>query len=195
MAVTIKPGEPWGEPAGAPADAVVAKNDRDISRALDEARRRQEPFPTFVVRGGDVFKTLGGASGMSFPLDVGEVLVDGRVHFFAAHLLLQEQGWRKFVVAMNAPWMGEWNFGPKAHLNDGLLDVSQANLNLLEWRKVRTRLNTGSHLPHPRIEHQRTKAMTFEFAHGAVVKIDGDPVASAKRVAIRVIPDAITVVA
>lgn len=187
--MTIKPGQSWGEPSPIPPDAVEVHSDREISRVLD---RRE--FPPFLVRGGDLFTTLGGSSGMAFPVDIGEALVDGRLHYFAAHLVMKEQGWRRFVVAMNAPWMGEWNFGPKAHVNDGVLDVTEANLNLLEWRKVRARLRTGTHLPHPRLEHHRTKAMTFEFAHGAVVIIDGEAVASAKRVAIRVVPDAITVI-
>ena len=188
--MTIKPGAPWGEPASPAADAVEVHSDREISRVLD---RRESP--QFVVRGGDVFRTLGGAAGLAFPVDVGEVLVDGRLHHFVAHLLLQEHGWRRFVVAMNAPWMGEWNFGPKAHLNDGVLDVSVAQLNPFEWRKVRARLRTGSHLPHPRIETQRTKAVTYEFARGAAITIDGERIGTARHVAIRVLPDAITVIA
>ncbi|MEY2418243.1 MAG: hypothetical protein QOG90_923 [Actinomycetota bacterium] len=193
--MVIKPGQPWGEPAGHTAEEVVADSDRAMSRALDEARRGNHPFPTFRVTGGDLFRTLGGASGMAFPLDVGEVLIDGRLHFFAAHVLIQPTGWRHFVVAMNTPWMGEWNFGPKAHPNDGVLDVYEANLNRFEWRQVRRRLPTGSHLPHPRIEGHRTKAMMFEFAKGAAVKIDGEAVGAAKHFALRVLPDAITVIA
>jgi putative lipid kinase YegS-like protein len=192
--VTIKPGQAWGEAATVHAD-VEAASDREMSRALDAARANNEAFPTFRVTGGDLFRTLGGASGLAFPLDVGEVLLDGRLHFFTAHLLVQPQGWRRFVVAMNTPWMGEWNFGPKAHPNDGVLDVYEANLNLFEWRKVRSRLPTGAHLPHPRIQSHRTKAMTFEFRRGASVKVDGEDLGTAKHVAIRVLPDAITVLA
>ena len=192
--MTIKPGQQWGDAASVTADLVVA-SDRKMSRALDAARAHNEPFPTFRVTGGDLLRTLGGASGLAFPLDVGEVLLDGRLHFFTAHLLLQPQGWRRFVVAMNTPWMGEWNFGPKAHPNDGVLDVYDANLNLFEWRKVRARLTAGAHLPHPRIESHRTKAMTFEFPKPAAVKLDGEEFGTAKHVAIRVLPDALTVLA
>lgn len=192
--MTIRPGQPWGDPVAPDLEAVVVSSDRAISRALDDARKRSQPFPTFRLAGGDLFTTLGGATGMAFSVDAGEVLLDGRVHYFAAHLLLQPRRWRHFVVAMNAPWMGEWNFGPKAHPNDGVLDVYEANLNRFEWRQVRARLRTGSHVPHPRIESHRTKAMTFEFPGGAAVAIDGESVGTAKHVAIRVIPDALTVV-
>ncbi|HVV37669.1 MAG TPA: hypothetical protein VHC63_13750 [Acidimicrobiales bacterium] len=193
--MTIKPGQAWGEPATEGEGAVVVHTDRELSRAVEEARRSHTDPPTFRLQGGDLFRTLGGAAGMAFPLDVGEVLLDGRVHFFVAHLLIQPNGWRHFVVAMNAPWMGEWNFGPKAHPNDGVLDVYEAKLNRFEWRQVKARLRTGSHLPHPRIEGHRTKAMTFEFPRPAEVKLDGEPAGVAKHVAIRVVPDALRVIA
>ncbi|HVT77549.1 MAG TPA: hypothetical protein VHD87_11005 [Acidimicrobiales bacterium] len=188
--MTIKPGQPWGEPATGDdgAAAVEVHTDRDISRALD---RREST--TFRITAGDLFRTVG-AAGMAFPIDVGEVLVDGRLHHFVAHLLMRERGWRRFVVVMNAPWMGEWNFGPKAHPNDGVLDVSEADLGRFEWRKVKARLPTGSHLPHPRIKTHRTKAMTFEFPRGAEVTVDGESLGTARHVAIRVVPDAITVI-
>jgi hypothetical protein len=186
--VTIKPGQAWGERATAPSDAVVVTSDREISRVLDT-----RATPPFLLRGGDLFKTVGGAAGMSFPIDVGEVLLDGRLHFFAAHLLIQPRRWRHFIVAMNAPWMGDWNFGPKAHPNDGVLDIYEASLNPFEWRQVKARLPTGTHLPHPRIQSHRTKAMAFEFPRGAAIRIDGENAGTAKHVAIRVLPDAITV--
>ena len=35
----------------------------------------------------------------------------------------RRRGWRDFAVAMNAQWIGEWNLGPKAHPNDGIVDA------------------------------------------------------------------------
>ena len=113
--MTIKPGQAWGEPATLPDDAFVVRSDREISRALDEARLRNEPFPSFGVLAGDLGRTLAatGQPRTGFPIDVGEVLIDGRHHYFAAHVVARRNGWRDFAVAMNAQWIGEWNFGPK----------------------------------------------------------------------------------
>jgi hypothetical protein len=193
--VTIKPGQPWGEPAASVDDAVSVTSDRAISLALDDARRSHASPPVFHVTGGDLFRTLGGASGMEFPLDVGEVLVDGRHHFFVAHVVARRNGWRDFAVAMNAQWVGEWNFGPKAHPNDGIVDAYEGHLGMFEWRKVRARLLTGSHLPHPRIEPTRAKAVTFEVAQDYEVFVDGEPVGPARHLAIHIVPDAIRVIA
>lgn len=195
--MTIKPGEPWGEAASLPNGTVVARRDRDISRALDEARRRGEPFPTFGVVGGDLCRTLAGTGQLrtGFPLDVGEVLIDGRHHYFAAHVVARRNGWRDFAVAMNAQWIGEWNLGPKAHPNDGIVDCYEAHLSMFEWPKVKKRLPTGSHLPHPRIEQTRSKAVTFEFAQPYDVFVDGEAVARAKHLAVRIVPDALRIIA
>jgi hypothetical protein len=195
--VTIKPGQAYGAPArpSASSSAVTVDSDRAISRALDDARRAHASPPVFRVTGGDLFRTLGGSSGMEFPIDAGEVLIDGRHHFFAAHVVARRHGWRDFAVAMNAQWIGEWNFGPKAHPNDGIVDAYEGHLRMFEWRQVRARLLTGSHLPHPRIDPTRAKAVTFEFTQDYDVFIDGEALGRAKHLAIRIVPDALTVIA
>jgi hypothetical protein len=175
----------------------MVRSDRELSLALDEARRRSVEFPTFGVLAGDLCHTLGGTGQprTGFPIDVGEVLVDGRHHYFAAHVVARRNGWRDFAVAMNAQWIGEWNLGPKAHPNDGIVDAYEGHLGRFEWRQVRQRLATGSHLPHPRIKPTRSKAVSFEFTKDYDVFIDGDPVARGRHLAIRILPDAIRVVA
>jgi hypothetical protein len=196
--VTIKPGQPWGEAGVAmPHDAVLVGSDRELSLALEDCRLRGVAFPTFGITAGDLCHTLGGTGALqtAFPIDVGEALIDGRHHFFVAHVVARRRGWRDFAVAMNAQWVGEWNLGPKAHPNDGIVDAYQAHLGLFEWRQVVKRLPTGSHLPHPKIESTRAKAVTFEFDTDYEVFIDGDPVTRARHLAIRVLPDAIRVVA
>ena len=40
---------------------------------------------------------------------------------------------------MNAQWVGGLNLGPRAHPNDGLLDVYDARLGLTDVVKVRAR--------------------------------------------------------
>ncbi|MBA2608825.1 MAG: hypothetical protein H0U92_07810 [Actinobacteria bacterium] len=201
--MTIAKGQAWGEPAVLPADAVITRTDREISRALDEARRTASPYPTFGILGGDLGHTLGAkndidrlrAGATAFPVDLGEVLVDGRHRFFAAHVVAHNRGWRHFAVVMNAQWVGGWNFGPKAHPNDGVLDGYEGQLDLFEWRKVRARLPSGTHLPHPRIRPTRAVAVTFEFAKPLLVYIDGEEIGPARHLAARAIPDAIRVVA
>ena len=62
--MTIKKGEPWGEAGVLPADGVVARSDREVSRALEEARANDAPFPAFGILGGDLYRTLGGTGAL-----------------------------------------------------------------------------------------------------------------------------------
>lgn len=195
--MTIKPGQAYGAPGRLPPGAPVVAHDRELSVALDQARRRGEDFPVFGVVGGDLCRTLAGTGRLAsvFPVDVGEVLVDGRHHYFAAHVVARRGGWRNFAVAMNAQWIGEWNLGPKAHPNDGIVDAYEGHLGAFEWRRVKARLPTGSHLPHPRIQPTRAKAVSFSFDAPYEVFVDGEAVARARQIAVRIIPDALRVVA
>ena len=122
------------------------------------------------------------------------MLIDGRHRYFVAHVVARVAAGGKLAVAMNAQWVKEWNLGPKAHPNDGLIDAYEMHLGFLEWRKVKRRLGTGTHLPHPGITQTRAKAVTFDLP-GWTVYVDGEDVGRAKHLAIRALPDALTVVA
>jgi hypothetical protein len=201
--VTIRKGEPWGEAGRLPDDGVVVRSDAEARAALESARRAGAPYPTLGLLGGDLARTLAApgdegrlrsAAAMTFPIDLGQVLVDGRLHLFVAHLVARNRWWTRAVVAMNAQWLGDWNLGPKAHPNDGLLDTSDARLPWGDLAKVRRRLPTGTHLPHPRIEARRVAAVTFELERALPVWLDGERVDEGRTLAVRLEPDALRVV-
>jgi hypothetical protein len=203
--VTIRKGEAWGEPGALPDDGVVVRTDAEARAALEDARRHGRPFPALGLLGGDLARTLAAPGdearlrsvdrgAMTFPVDLGQVLVDGRLHLFVAHLVARSRWWTRAVVAMNAQWLGDWNLGPRAHPNDGLLDTSDARLRLGDLAKVRRRLPTGTHLPHPAISTRRTGAMTFELERALPVWLDGEQVDEGRVLAVRLEPDALRVV-
>jgi hypothetical protein len=202
--VTIRKGEAWGEPAPLPTDGVVVASDAEARHALTEARLTKGPLPTLGLLGGDLCRTLGGPgdpdrlssdAAMTFPVDLGEVLLDGRLHLFVAHLVARRRVWRgRSVVAMNAAWVGPLNLGPKAHPNDGLLDISEGALSWRDRREARRRALVGAHLPHPGIDVRRAKAAQFTFDRPVPVRLDGELVGSFRAISVRVEPDAFHVV-
>ena len=202
--MTIKKGEAWGSPAPLPPDGVVADNDAAARAALERARADGRPFPVLGLTGGDLWRTLGApetsaerlrsAAAVTFTVDLGEILVDGRMHLFVAHAMARTRTWSRAWLAMNAQWLGEWNTGPKAHPNDGRLDVYEAALPLSDRFKVRARLRSGAHLPHPGIVERRTKAAQIEFRRPLPVRLDGERIGAARTLSVRVEPDAIQVV-
>jgi hypothetical protein len=201
--VTIEKGKPWGGPGRLPDDGVVVRTDAEARAALEAARREGRPYPTLGVLGGDLGRTLGSPGvearlhsddARTFPLDLGQVLVDGRLHLFVSHLVARNRWWTRAVVAMNVQWVGPWNLGPKSHPNDGRLDTFDARLPLRDLPKVRRRLATGTHLPHPAIATRRTAATTFELERPLPVWLDGERVDEGRVLALRLEPDALRVV-
>lgn len=194
--MTIKKGEPWGKRASTAPDVVV-DSDRALSAALEECRRVQSEFPVIGVTAGDLCHTLGGTGALlnEFVVDVGEALVDGLHRYFIAHVIVRDRRWHHATVAMNAQWLGDWNLGPKGHPNDGVLDTYEATLSLRERLQVRKRLPSGTHLPHPKIQQKRTAHRPVDLRSGQRIWLDGEDLGTARHVLLRLLPDALRVVA
>jgi hypothetical protein len=199
----IAKGQPWGAPGELPEGGVIVRSDAAAAAALTEARRERRPFPALGLLGGDLCHTLGGGGaqlqGVRFTVDLGEALLDGRIHLFVAHLVARTRLWTRAFVAMNAQYLhvrgtGAWNLGPRAHPNDGLLDTYDVHLAPGQLLPVRSRLHHGTHLPHPGIKERRTAALQVELERPLPVRLDGVRVGPARVVSVRVHPDALTVV-
>jgi diacylglycerol kinase family enzyme len=132
---------------------------------------------------------------VQLPVDLGSVLVDGRQHWFVAHLVARRSWWHgRVVAAMNAEFVGAWDLAPRSHPNDGRLDVLDADLGLRDRWKAWRRLPTGAHVPHPAIRVERSKAVQLDLVPPLDVWLDGVSLGTAHHLSIRVEPDALTVV-
>lgn len=201
--MTIQKGVDWGERCPLPPEGVVVRSDAEARAVVEAARRAGEPVPPLGLLGGDLCRTLGGsgdagrlrsAEAMSFPCDLGSVLVEGSLHWFVAHLVARRGWWRgRAVVAANAAWLGRWNVAPRCHPNDGILEVLDARVPTGERAKVRARLPLGDHLPHPAISVRRVKAVQIELERSMPVFLDGVELPAARNLSIRCEPDALTV--
>jgi hypothetical protein len=202
--MTIEKGAAWGRSAPLPADGVEVRSDREARAVVEAARRAGEEPPVLGLLGGDLCRTLGGTGdagrlrsqdAMTFPVDLGAVLVDGTIHWFVAHLVARRSWWRgRVVAAMNAQWLGPWDLGPRSHPNDGLLDISDGDLSLSDRWKARGRLATGTHIPHPDIAVRRVPSLALELAPPLDIWLDGERIGRGTNVVVRLEPDALTVV-
>jgi hypothetical protein len=201
--MTIEKGQAWGESGTLPPDGVTVRTDAEARAVVERARRIGEAVPPIGLLGGDLCRTLGGAGdearlrseeAMRLPVDVGAVLIDGRLHWFVAHLVVRKQWWRgRVFVAMNAEYLGRWDVAPRSHPNDGLLDTFDVTMSVGDRFKARSRLPTGTHVPHPGIKQRRTDAMQVDVG-GLDVWLDGELIGPAKALSVRVEPDALVCV-
>lgn len=200
--MTIKRGEAWGEPGVLPDDGVVVGSDAEARRVVEAARRAGERPPALGLAGGDLCRTLGGrgdvdrlrSAAVRTPVDLGTVLVDGRLHWFVSHLVVRRSWWRGRITAvMNAEYLGRWDVAPRAHPNDGLLDVVDVGADLAVADRVKAwrRLPHGSHVPHPAIRQQRSAAVQLAFDRPMPVWLDGEQMGAATALSVRVEPDAL----
>lgn len=200
--MAIEKGSRWGHAGSAPADVLVAGSDAELAELVADSRAFDPSRPPITtVTDGDLLRTLGGGrpAGVEswwFPLDLAWVELEGGEEYpFVAHAVARRSGWRgEGMVAMNAAWMGPYYLGPRAHPNDGLLDVTHGRLPLRQVPEARRRARTGTHVPHPALSVERTPRFEMRFSRRVRIRTDGVIQGSASKLVVRVQPDAFWVV-
>lgn len=199
--MTIEKGEPWGEPGSPGPETVSFGSDSALAGAAAAAWERGRHLEA-SLSSGDILVSLGIVAPRPsdvqhrYPFDLGFVSLDGGPpRPFAAHVRANRRRWAgDFAVVMNVGWIGSWYLGPRAHPNDGLLDVTTGRLDPRQRLLARTRARTGTHLPHPNLKMVRQPRWEGVFERPVVVTADGETAGSASSIAVWVEPDCFTVI-
>jgi hypothetical protein len=199
----IEKGRDWGRTAPVPDGAAWVGSDAEAADIVRSCRRDGAELPPLVLVGGDLARTLGArgdrarlerGDGTNVPIDLGAALIDGRLDWFIAHLIARRSWWRGRVVAVcNAAFVGPRNIAPRAHPGDGRLDVIDGDPSWGDRLRIRRRLASGSHLPHPRISSRQVTAMQFDLDPAVDVHLDGHRVGRCHALSVRVEPAALDV--
>jgi hypothetical protein len=154
-----------------------------------------------ILLGGDLMRSAGGRGeardpALSAPVDLVRVEAEGERAWFVAHLIARRSWWRgEVVAAMNAQHRGAWDVAPRAHPNDGRVDVLRASrLSVRQRLAVRSRLPQGTHVPHPAIEVRSVTTVELSFARPLDLWLDNTLWKRASRAVLTVEPDALTIV-
>jgi diacylglycerol kinase family enzyme len=112
---------------------------------------------------------------------------------------VQIGSWRKrgrYVCVSNTGHLGKLQLAPRAHPNDGEMDVVTISSDI-DWKQrfiAHRRAQLGTHLPHPDISVERgTTASWTRTGSREHLRIDGNVVASWNEVTVSIVPDALTV--
>lgn len=198
--MTIRPGEEWGRAIARPATLHVVGSDRELARAVAAGTQDLQ------LTGGDMYRTIGSPRGGSadrrraLPIDVLEVAVDARPpELAAAHVVIRSPWWRggplrgRYVMVMNAEFIGDWDVAPRGHPNDGRVEVVEvaADLGVRQRLAARRRLPAASHVPHPSITTRSARRTSWRSARPMAVSIDGRRAVLGRSIEVTVRPDAV----
>lgn len=197
----IRRGEEWGSPAGgARPDLEVGGDDAALASAL---ARTPAETGSLMVRfspsaGSDLARALGlgrggQRAGLAVPLDLwrvgdGRVAVNGVVLGVPPDRLRWWHPTRRFdweidgvgagarattVVVMTGQFLRGFDVSPRGHPGDGVGEIQIYGLRRAERAEMRSRLRSGSHLPHPAITSRRGRVVRVRCERSVPLEIDG----------------------
>ncbi len=213
----IRPGEEWGHPTTAGPDLEVGGGDADLAAALTagpDGLIRFRPDATSDLAGA-VGLRAGADLGVEVTLDLlritrGHGGVDVAVNMivlgsapdtlrrfsgrFGASVRVDDRpvfhGPCTGIVIATGQFRHGLDLVPRGHPGDGRAEVQVYALPRREWRRLRARLATGTHVPHPGIT-QRTGARVAVSVDRAVpLEVDGRPTGRTDLLDVEVVPDA-----
>ncbi len=189
--MTIERGQEWGTSVPRPADLVLAADDAMLAGFV-----AGDAGGCYGLRGGDLFRSLGSPDQRDpvqrLPIDAMEVRADDHELLAVAHVVARRGWWRGPLLAvLNVDHVGSWNVAPRAHPNDGRLDVVEvaSTMSLRDRWQARARLPQGTHVPHPSIGVRTSAAGEWSFASPTRLWVDGIDVGRVARLAVKVLPD------
>lgn len=199
--MTIRKGEPWGEPVDVPTALRIFEDDRDAGAWLRGVT--SAPTEAIGLRGGDLARTMGGGAPGRFdgvvtraPVDLMVVRLDGRQTLALSHVVLHDRWWLgRVVLVMNAQFLGSRDVVPRSHPNDGRVDVLTAEPSMPLRARVQAarRAVSGTHLPHPALKVRQLGEWSMRFDRPISCWVDGTRVGRVEQVEVEVLADGLVV--
>lgn len=189
--MTIQKGAEWGTPIERPDDLVVANSDAELAALVGTGTVR-----SLGLAGGDLHRSLGSPGPRQqmrrLPVDALMVEIDEARSLAVAHVVARRSWWRGTVLAvMNCDHVGVWNVAPRAHPNDGRFDVVEAapTMPLRSRLQARTRLASGTHVPHPKVSVTTATQRSWRFETAMRIWVDGVEHERCTRLSVAIAPD------
>ena len=202
----IKKGDNWGELVGRPRELKIFETDallgdflgRDPS--LDRARSNFAILKSNAARGLGLSGARPEARQMlrtSFDL----IEIQGHekegpfTRLCVGYAILGNGFFRGRTVGIfNVSFCGGRDWAPRAHPNDGKLDVLRISPEMKVPQRILAyrRMKTGSHLPHPQISYHQSGEYLFDEARATRLTVDSVKMGLVEECSFRVIADALT---
>jgi hypothetical protein len=189
--MTIAKGQPWGIPAAPPAGLRIAADDAELARFV-----AADAHGAYAVRAGDLHRSIGAPGGRDdvhrLPIDALLVASDLGERLAVSHVVARNGWWSgPIIVVTNTGYVGAWNVAPRAHPNDGRMDVLEVNrsMGVRQRLQARSRLRSGTHVPHPDVQVRTAETVEWAFDGALGVYVDGVHLGRSSRLAVTISPD------
>ena len=199
--MTIRKGEEWGTRITAPEGIIHVESDAAIAQS--------EPRRVMTLFSGDLFDALGCPQIVKpgFPCTLLEIdalqceitLQNGSVRKELAASSVEigsfipHVGHRsRYICISNAGIVRGRNLTPRAHPNDGILDVLEVSYAMSIRNRLQAfrRATTGTHIPHPNINARRSTECEFlNEERRETLRIDSVKLSSWLSLRVTVLPD------
>lgn len=211
----MKKGSPWGRPASGPPDLEVRGGDPELATWVSGAPGALVRYHPDAA--SDLGRAVGladrpGAGDTEVPFDAvrlpdGTVAVNmvvvgtppDRLTRFSRRRLLTVlvdgeqafEGRATTVVVASGQFLRGADVVPGGHPGDGRLEVQVYRLRPEERRAMRSRLEYGEHLPHPRILQRAGREVEVRVSGGDLaLEVDGAARLPVSSLSTRVVPEA-----
>jgi len=192
----ITRGDQWGIPTTRiPADLLV-NGDRELAASSTDSR--------LIVRGGDIAHSLGdppppavGDRCTEVPIDALRISItfknaSAQTLIAASHVMVGNWLRGRLVCVSNGGFIGALNVSPRAHPNDGFLDLMTIDPSMGIQQRLRARKKSvlGTHTPHPLVETGRARSFAFSCqSRSEPLRVDGRRISSWSAVQVEIMPD------
>jgi len=204
----ISPGSPWGTTSPTPDRAHYLSSDRELGILLRDNSAQHINTQSLFMQSGDITRSLGVKSRAN-NAECLRVVIDAIAVTYTDTTGVEHRDVcigsltiaRRFlrgavsVVTNSGYWRGR-EVAPRAHLNDGKLDIFEVS-GAMRWgqrRMMWQKTLLGTHLPHPLLAYSQGDFSSWEGSPQRLT-IDGHFVAMTTKVTCRVQSDCVQVYA
>ena len=205
--MTISKGQEWGRFEERPTDLQVAADDFSAGQLITDQILNLASPPNISITKSGLTRTLGIKNAshrndqmLCTKFDVIEAVYTSansdtatRRCFIGHANIYQKYFLGQIIAILNTSFIGNRDWAPKAHPNDGKLDVVELDGSMSSRQRLTAfrLMKSGSHLPHPKIRYTQKTEYVFIGEKSASMSIDGIRIGSIRRCVFRVLPDAV----
>jgi len=205
--MTIRKGQEWGHFENRPDDLQVVADDFAAGDLITSQALNPESTLNLSIQKSGLSRALGIKNAsprndqmLCTKFDVIEATytpVDSvnvtRRCFIGYAFIYQNLIFGQTIAILNSAFVGDRDWAPKAHPNDGKFDVVDldGSISIRQRLTALKLMKSGSHLPHPKIRYTQVPEFVFSGERSVSMSIEGVRIGAIRHCVFKILPDAV----